>query len=167
MFKLLGKALSNFFDDRNIALIFIVFMVGLFLYIIAPTVSTLLSPFGFQSKAELKQVVQDQQKAIETITQSNELLEHHVEMTEKITTAIINQAVEVQKQQATKHKQLTKINTVKHKAIERIHKHYASPTKTHKQSQAIKRVIHKKISNVQITAIWDTYCLYNSHATCH
>jgi len=170
MFKPVGRFFTWFFDEKNIALMLVVFMVGLFLYIIVPSVSSLFSPFGFQTKEELKQTVIDQQKAIEQIQKSNESLETNAIIQQEISKAVIDKAVEIQKQQIIKSQKLASINHVRYKAIQKIHKENKPIKKTNsskpKHKTPINHTAKKAVSHVQITAIWDTYCLYNSHTSC-
>lgn len=132
---------------------------------------TLMKPFGFQTKEELKQTVIEQQKAIEQIQQSNTSLETHAQIAQEISTKVIQKAVEIQKHQVVKSQKLETINQVKYKAIQKVYKDNP-PTKTKtaqktKSKHPVKYGVKKAVSNIQITAIWDTYCLYNNHKSCH
>lgn len=171
MLSALGRFFKWFFDERNATLMFIVFMVGLFLYIVLPNIDTLSSIVGIPTKAELKNTVVEQQKVIDTIQDSNKALEKQAEIAQEISTAIIDKAVDIQKQQTVKAAQLSIIVSTKYRAIQTIHRDYKPPKKTVSKSHS-KKTIHphtvkKAVSHVQITAIWDTYCLYNQHKSCH
>lgn len=171
MLSALSRFFKWFFDERNTTLMLIVFIIVLFLYIVLSVTDTLSSLVGFQTNAELKHIVAEQQKAIDTIEDSNKALEKQAEITQEVSTAIIDKAIDIQKQQVVKASKLAAIVTTKYKAIQTIHRDYKPPKKTVSKSHS-KKTIHphtvkKAVSRVQITAIWDTYCLYNQHKSCH
>ena len=171
MLSALGRFFKWFFDERNAALMLIVFVVALFLYIILPNIDTLSSIVGFPTKAELKHTVAEQQKVIDTIQDSNKALEKQAEVAQEVSTAIVEKAINIQKQQTVKAAQLSIIVSTKYKAIQKLHRDYKPPKKTVSKSHSKKtthpHTVKKAVSHVQITAIWDTYCLYNQHKSCH
>lgn len=155
LFTLFGRAFKAItgFDP---AAIFIVIFLAVIAAVVIPNFSKVAGFFGYETRAVLKDKLENAQQNVETLSGVNAVnadnvkaLGGTIKITEEVVVAKFEEDIKIEKKAEV-------IQTKKKKKIEDIK---TDPTKT-------PEVQASEISAVQISSIWDSYCAGTTNPSC-
>ncbi len=155
---IISGAISGFFKNLfggNLAYIFITIMIILSAILIVPNFSKVAGLLGYQTRSVLKEKLQTAEINTHIAIDTNKLLNGTINVLEN-TVKNTEEAIVTKVENDKKTEKVIKtIVTKKKEKIEEVVK-IIDPSVDKE----------KEISNIQISAIWDTYCEFNEDASC-
>lgn len=142
---------SKLFNSGGILLMV---LLGLVAIIVVPNLEQIKGKLGFETKASLKATVQAQDAAITHLEAANLNLVQTVAVIEQVAVikeAAVEQHVEVKE---VVKEEVKKVIKVKHQKVKQIKSKHPPEQRA------------DAISRVQIAAIWERYCDFNTHSSC-
>ena len=147
-------------DKLSLPVGFFLVLLVILLVIIVPNLSAIGSKLGIKSKADLEKEVAVQQVTIKDATEANKELKQESDNQQAIGNEKVKVVDEVNTKKQSNDTVVKKIVRTKDNAIQNLRNKFAK-TPTIKESDQ-----SKQIAEVQINAVWETYCQFNDDNAC-
>lgn len=152
MFFAIFKKLTGF----DPAAILIAIFLAMIAVVLVPNAGKVLGFFGYETRAVLKEKLNDSQQSVAIAADANKTIQNTVKIREATGKIIEDALVTKASEDKLILKATDEIKVKKQKKIETI---TIDPQKTQTEKD-------KEISEVQITSIWDAFCQGNSNPSC-